>query len=273
MTAFRTAIAVALAAAGPAGAGAWSQSPGHYYAKLSGIAYAADEVYDAAGRRRAMGADGEAFAGRQAFAYLEYGLRPRLTLVAQASAGALTDESRFVRMETTGLGDLDLGLKLQVVDRPLVLAPVVSIKVPTGYGTDYEPPLGTGSVDLETRLLASRSLHPWPVYASVEVGLRARGGAYSNQVSWGGEVGVTPHPRLFAKLLGSATNTLARGPGSPGLVGGATQVSEGDWAKVGVNAAVHLARGLWLDGLVEAVVAGQNVGAGASWGLGLSVSR
>lgn len=269
------AVALIAVAAWPrtTAAGAWAQAPGHYYAKLSGIAYGADEVYDDMGERQTMGMDGDQFTGRQAFLYVEYGLREGLTLVTQMSAGILTDENRFVRMATTGIADVDLGVKYQILDRPFALAPMLAVKVPTGYGTDYEPPLGTGAADAEARALLSRSLDPWPVYVSLDAGFRARGGAYSNQLCWGLEVGATPHRRLFAKLLMSSTSTLAGRLPNPGLVGVSTQVSEGDHAKVGVDVAVQVGRGLWVDGLLERVVRGQNIGAGTSWGLGLAVAR
>lgn len=56
-------------------------------------------------------------------------------------------------------------------------------------------------------------------------------------------------------------------------MGGSTQVSEGDFTNLGVNVAVEIVSGLWLDTLLEKTVDGENIGAGMSWGIGLSVSR
>lgn len=221
-----------------------------------------------------MGMDANSFDGRQAFFYVEYGLLERLTLVSQVNFGVLTDEDRFARSETTGLGDWEIGAKYQAIDGPVVVAPQVLVKLPTGYHTDYVPPLGTGEVDLEARLLVSRSLYPRPVYVGIDGGYRVRGGPFSNQLSWGVELGATPHARVFAKLFAGGTNSLTSGDGADlGVVGGSTQVSEGDFTKAGINGAVEIAGGLWVDVLVERVVDGENIGAGTSWGLGLSVSR
>ena len=44
-------------------AGAWSQPAGHYYTKLSGIFYSADEVYNEMGVRQAQGMDDDSFDG------------------------------------------------------------------------------------------------------------------------------------------------------------------------------------------------------------------
>jgi hypothetical protein len=157
----------------PAHAGAWAQPRGHAYAKVSGIFYHAEDVYNAMGQRQEMGINDDEFAGQQMFLYLEYGLRDRLTLVTQMRAGALTDEDAFVRMKTTGIGDLEAGLKYRLVDQPAVVAPMLSLKIPTGYNAWYDPALGTGKVDVEARLLVSRSFYPLPVYAGLDDRLSA----------------------------------------------------------------------------------------------------
>ena len=251
------------------GAGAWSQARGSYYAKLSGIFYRSDEVFNDMGDRTTMGMDDDSFAGDQSFFYLEYGLLERLTLVGQTSVGSLTAENRFLRRKTRGVGDVDLGVKYQLVDRPLVLSPQVEVKIPTGYHAEYDPALGTGKADLEFRLLAARSLYPWPFYLSAEVGYRVRGGLFSNQVPYFCEVGATPHERLFVKGYMEGAETLTDGPKTLGLVGLA-QVSEGNFVKMGLNAAFEITGPLWADLLWERVVTGENVGAGGSWGVGLA---
>jgi hypothetical protein len=259
---------------GTAEAGAWAQPQGHYYAKLSGIFYSADEVFDDMGKRTSMGMDADTFDGRQSFLYVEYGLRHRLTLIGQMNAGVLTDENRLVRSETTGIGDVEVGAKYQLLDKPIVLSPMISIKVPTGYNAYYEPPMGTGEFDGDARLLLSRSLYPLPLYASLDLTYRIRGGVFSNQRIWGAEVGATPHPRWFAKVLAGGTNTLVSGPGADlGVVGASTQVSEGDFTRIGANVAVNIAGRVWLDLLYERVVDGENVGAGSSLGFGLSITK
>ena len=252
-----------------AGAGAWSQARGSYYTKLSGIFYRSDEVFNDMGDRAAMGMDDDRFEGNQSFFYLEYGLLEHLTLVGQASMGSLTAENRLLRMKTRGVGDVDFGVKYQLVERPLVFAPQVKVKMPTGYHAEYDPALGTGKADLEFRLLAARSLHPWPFYLGAEVGYRVRGGSFSNQVPYFCEAGATPHERLFIKGYVEGAETLSSGPETLGLVGLA-QVSEGDYVKTGLNAAFKVAGPLWVDLLWERVVTGENVGAGGSWGLGLA---
>ena len=252
-------------------AGAWSQPAGHYYTKLSGIFYSADEVYNERGVRQAQGMDDDSFDGSQGFLYVEYGLRERLTVVSQVNAGVLAAMDTFTKRETTGIGDVDLGVKYQLTDGPVVLSPFATLKIPTGYNEHFDPPMGTGHADLELRLLAARSLYPLPVYVGAESGFRFRGGEYSNQLPYFLEVGVTPHPRVFAKGYVSGINTRTSDEESTGEVG-SLQVSEGDFTKLGFNGAYKLAGPMWVDVLVESIIDGENVGAGVSWGLGFSYS-
>ena len=134
------ALAVIGSTSTPCAAGAWSQPKGHYYAKLSGILYSSDEVFDDMGMRQRMGMDGDSFDGSQGFLYGEYGLADRLTVIGQTNAGVLVSENTLVRKETTGIGDFDIGAKYQLLNGPVVLSPFLTFKIPTGYDGDYDPP-------------------------------------------------------------------------------------------------------------------------------------
>ena len=267
---FHSACAICLATfQTPSFGGAWSQQKGHYYAKFSGIYYTSNERYNDMGMRDELGQDGEEFRSTQGFLYLEYGLVDRLTTVAQFQGGRLVNENALIRQTTVGTGDMDLGLKCQWIDAPLVLAPFVTAKIPGGYDKKYEPPLGTGDIDLEFRLLAARSFHPWPLYAGAEVGYRLRGGPFSNQVPYLLEIGSSFREGMFAKVYVSGAQTRSKTE-NLGLVGAGVQVSEGDFAKVGLNLAFQTVGSIWVDLLWETVFDGNNVGAGATWGLGIS---
>lgn len=254
-------------------AGAWSQAPGSYYAKVSGLFYRSEDVFNDMGKRAPMGMDGEAFRAAQSFLYLEYGLRERLTLVGTTNAGRLVGEDQFIESTTWGIGDVELGLKYQLTQKNLIVSPQWVLKIPTGYNADYSPAMGTGKFDAEARLLLSRSLYPLPVYFSAEVGYRLRGGAYSDQVPYLVEAGVTAHRRLFFKAFLSGTNTRSKMASEDVGVVGLAQVSEGDFVKSGAQLAIGITESLWIDILYESVVDGENIGAGTTWGIGLSASH
>ena len=258
--------------ASEASAGAWAQPKGHYFAKVSGISYAAEEVFNDMGKRSPMGLDENHFSAHQTFVYGEYGILERLTLVGQFGLGRLVAEDRFVERTTWGLGDIQLGAKYQLTSGKLVVAPHLELKLPTGYDRAHDPALGTGDPDVELRLLGGSSLYPLPIYLGAEAGYRVRGGPFSNQVSYALELGANLHARLFAKVFVGAVNTLSDNAADAGLVG-VVQVSEGDFAKLGLNASLAVAGPLWLDVLWEGIVDGKNIGAGSSWGFGLALIR
>ena len=255
-------------------AGAWAQPKGQSYAKLSTVFYRSDEVFDAAGDRQPITLYGSDFRANQGFLYVEYGLLERLTLVTQLSGASLRSESNIrhniLRQTTSGLGDVVLGAKYQLVDAPVVVSPFVSVKIPTSYDADLNPVLGTGDADAELRLLAARSFYPLPVYVGAETGYRVRGGPFSNQIIYTGEIGAAPSRRLSIKAY--LEDSRAHGGNArlaePGLV----QVSEGDFTKSGLITGLRVSRQLWLEVSLESVLAGENVGAGSSWGVAMSYS-
>jgi hypothetical protein len=259
----------------PAGvwAGAWSRAAGSYYAKVSGLLYHSEDFFNDMGRRAPMGMDGERFRAGQSFLYLEYGLRDRLTLVSSLSAGRLVSEDQFVESTTWGVGDVEVGIKYQLSEEVLVVAPQFTLKVPSGYNADFDPSMGTGEIDAEARLLVSRSLYPLPVYFSAELGYRKRGGVYSDQIPYVVEAGITPHQRLFAKIFWSGTDTRRKDESEASGIVGLAQVSEGDFLKAGAQLDIGITEFLWFDVLFERIVDGENIGAGTTWGIGLSLAH
>jgi hypothetical protein len=169
------------------------------------------------------------------------------------------------------LGDIELGAKYELPDGPIVLAPFIGLKLPSGSDTDDDPALGTGVMDLEFSMLASISLYPVPAYAGVVIGYRIRGGSFSNQIPYSFELGASPHARVFAKASLSGTNTLLSNGGFTGAMDSMSmQVSEGDFTKWGVNVATQVTGPFWVDLFYESIFTGKNVGAGSSIGIGLS---
>jgi hypothetical protein len=258
----------------PASAGAWAQPKGHLYTKLSSVFYRSDEVFDDAGHRQPTTIYGADFRADQGFLYVEYGLLERLTVITQLSGASLESENNIrhnvLRLTTSGLGDFLVGAKYPLVSKPVVLSSYVNVKIPTNYDDDLNPALGTGDMDVEVRLLAARSFYPLPVYVGAEAGYRLRGGPFSNQIGFSGEIGATPLSRLSIKAYLENSRTLSGNArlAEPGLV----QVSEGDFTKLSLITGLRVSGPLWLEASLESVLSGENVSAGHSWGLGISYS-
>jgi len=216
---------------------------------------------------------GESFDSRQAFFYVEYGVRDRLTVIGSTSAGRLRSEVGSASLSTSALSDLDVGVKYQLTDGPIVLAPYFRVKVPTGYSASAVPAVGTGDIDFEGRVLAARSFYPLPIYVGAELGLRHRSGRFSNQVPYVFEIGATPSKRLFLKVVVDGVNTLIGSAGNTGAMNlMSMQVPEGDFTKVGFNAAFNVAGNVWVDATYDTIFRGKNVGVGRAFGVGLSIS-
>ena len=245
---------LALCWAGEVWGGAWSQPRGGYYAKLSGIHYSTAEVFKRHGQNALLWAwTTNQFRARQVLAYGEYGLRERLTLTGQVGAGRLVSEDRFVERITWGLGDVHLGAKYQLTGGRLVLSPQGRCRVPQRV----RPRVRSGSWDWLCRTGGAAIGGSVALSAAVLRGCRGggykrRGGPFSNQVSYFVELGATPLPWLFAKGFVASVYTLSAADSEGGLVG-VVQVSEGDFAEVGANAAVRVAGPLWIDLLWKVV--------------------
>lgn len=137
-------------------AGAWTQAPGGLYYKIAGLSFRSQEYLDEAGSRQARAAQPsmEELRDRNISAYLEYGLRERLTLVATLPYKRLVYEKTEVKVfkrsdgpDTTitrqhpdeirsGLADLELRLRWRLLRDPAVVSLALGSKFPLGYTID-----------------------------------------------------------------------------------------------------------------------------------------
>ena len=195
-------------------AGAWTQEVGGYYLKLSGLSFTTTKELDADGN--SLLRPGE-LTDLALSSYLEYGLTDRLTLVASMPYKRV-EETRYVGGRQNGvavtesssdLGDLETRLRWQLQTDPVVLSVALGGKIPLGYEAERTTrvPLGTGEFDQDVRLLAGRSFYPLPLYVTSELGLRHRGGRFSDEILYAAEAGYTMG-RLMLKANLSGVRTL-----------------------------------------------------------------
>ena len=83
---------------------------------------------------------------------------------------------RAIGRSSTGIGDVRGSVKLRLVQRPLVLSALDTVKVPTGEyrNVDGLIPVGEGQWDFDLGLSAGRSLWPRAIYINADLGYRFR---------------------------------------------------------------------------------------------------
>ena len=252
-------------------AGAWTQPPGAYYAKIAFNRLATTSDFDINSDKQSKLANGK-LTDLTLSAYLEYGLRERLTLVASAPFKRLEDERTFTRgigiERDTHFGDLELRLRCQLLDSPVVTALAAGAKFPLGYKVREQSnvPLGTGEWDQEIRLLLGRSLYPFPGYATGDVGWRHRGGNFSNEMFFSAEMGASWNKVLFKGTISSVRTlgecaALTQG----GLVG------DQDILKLAPGIIYSLTERLEISLDLFHIAAGCNTTAGSTWSVGAAL--
>ena len=241
-------------------------------------------------------------------AYLEYGLLERLTLVATLPYKRLVYEKTEVKvfksalLDTTitrihpdeirsGLADLELRLRWRLLRNPAVVSLALGGKFPLGYdmdqdsigsldagglglgpspvdGTDSKVPLGTSERDIDMRLLVGKSLYPFPGYLTSTIGYRKRGGAFSDELFYGLEAGVT-YKRLLVKGVVEGMRTM----GDCGAMGQGGLVGDQDILKVSPGLIWSLSKHLEIGVDLYHIAAGCNTAAGTTYAAGLAFKR
>ncbi len=146
-------------------AGAWTQAPSGMYFKIAGLSFHSQDYLDIAGERRTRAAKPsvEELSDESISAYLEYGLREHLTLVATLPYKRLVYKNTEVKvfksdvLDTTitrihpdeinsGLADLELRLRWRLLRNPAVVSLALGGKFPLGYDMDQDS-MGSLSAD------------------------------------------------------------------------------------------------------------------------------
>ena len=265
--------ALAIGWAATAHAGAWSQQPGAYYAKIALNRLHATSDYGLDGNKQRKPGHGR-LTDLTLSAYLEYGLRERLTLVASAPFKRLEDQRSFANNigdgfeRDTNFGDLELRLRYQLWEEPVTVAGALGTKLPLGYKVRElsNVPLGTGERDEDVRLLVGHSLHPFPGYLTGDLGWRRRGGSFSNEFFFTAEAGAAWKKALFKGTL-SSVRTL----GTCGALTQAGLVGDQDIVKLSPGLIFRLTERIELNLDLFHIATGCNTTAGTTWSLGAAL--
>lgn len=262
--------ALLLALAGACHAGAWTLGKGKLYDRISLNLYLADEEFDKSGNRRDMAANGE-FSDLNGNNYLEYGLTDRLTLINSLYFKRIEREDDLTRTTTTGVGDIDLGVKAKLHEGTIgVVSTQGLVKIPEAYDRHDPLPLGNGQYDLELRLLYGRSLYPHvPGYCNVEAGYRWRYGDPSDEfrylVEFGADIIRSLYGRIKLDGILSMDNGVHLDP-----TGNPTITNNFDLAKLDLALGYRVTPAWGVEVAWTPALYGQNTAAGATYTVALT---
>ncbi len=205
---------LAVCGAMPALAGPWTPKKGDSYNKLAFNFFEGDATFGTPepGFR--------SFEDANLTYYLEFGVTDSLAVIASVPFKriARTDVAAggtIVSNNTTGIGDVDLGLRYNLSQGPVVVAAQVVFKAPYLYEANNVLPLGNGQEDVEGRLLLGKSLGK-AGYFTIDAGYRFRAGAPSDEIRYLVEYGVDVSQAVYVRTkldgilsVGNDTPTLA----------------------------------------------------------------
>jgi hypothetical protein len=194
----------AAAAAGvvrPAWAGAWTAESGASYQRFAFSAYSAREAFG-----DAQGFD--SFRDFTASYYGEFGAAEGVTVFAALPLRQIENRNFGFPVRNAGAGDVDLGVRVRLLARPLVLSGQLTFKAPYLYDAGAALPLGNGQEDAEARLLAGRSLGRFG-YVGAEIAYRRRFGAPTDEFRYLLEHGADLGRRAYVRTKLDVTQALA----------------------------------------------------------------
>jgi hypothetical protein len=254
-------------------AGAWTQPPGHFYAKLEGASIVTDRAFDPDGEEAPYAVDSlrtrtATYRNRQVRGYLEYGFLPRLTGTVSLAYHRLEAEERAARYRNSGFSDLRLGARLGVSERDPVMAVAAEVKVPSGYDAELFPGLGSGDVDACLLLQAGQSFPGG--YVTAEAGFTLRSGDLDNELPFSFEIGANPIRRVGLRAVLRGRRSLGSIEASRGR--DLNQVDARNLDAAG-TVVVGLTDRLDLEAGLSRTISGRNALAGTEFSLGLAAHR
>ena len=233
-----------LGCAGTSRAGPWTLNRDGYYLQIGASRSTSGSVFGFEGNDSTYaGAGGFRQATLQA--YLEYGLDDPFSLVLSLPYMSARLTERSARRSESGAGDAQVGLKLRVLQEPLVVALQAEAKLPLGYDQPNGSLLGDGQKDLALTALAGKSFFQGGGFAQGQAGYRFRQGGPADEWAYGIGAGLFTGRRLLWMLDVS----VVRGAGA-GAIENHTRL--GGSATVRISPAFEISAGM------SRVIAGRN---------------
>jgi len=265
------AVIIVAAGAGFCQAGAWTAEKGESYNRFALSSFYSDQNYDQDGDKKGAPSDAD-FRDLNLNYYLEYGVTDEATVIASLYLKYLSREDDFRKDETWGIGDIDLGLKYQLWERPgAAVSTQGLVKIPEAYDDREVLPLGDGVYDLELRLLYGQSLWRFfPGYCNFEAAYRWREGSADGQLRYLVELGSDFGKNFYGRIkldgiegMGDDTDVLDP-EGNP------SATTDFDLGKLDLALGYEIDPRWGLEVAYTPTIYGENTAAGATWGLAVT---
>ena len=252
-------------------AGAWTQKKGAGYHRLAGTYYVSDHDFDHRGDARPSKDHGE-FIEYAINYYGEYGLWDSVTVFGSLYYKDMEREDDYMTYSTSGVGDMDLGLRFQLYNGKLgVISLQGLVKLSAFYDEDDPMPLGNGQNDYELRLMMGRSL--WPVvpgYINLEAGYRLRDEDPADEFRCLIEVGTDLGQKCYLRAKLDALVSIKNGDTATDNWGNPTHTLEYDLAKLDMTFGMKLTPALALELGCTPAMWGENTSKGTTYTIALS---
>ena len=184
-----------------ANAGAWTAKKGDFYSKKALNYFVGEARF------------GDQLPGFERFRdvnftyYAEYGIEDNLTFFGAAAVKDLRNTSDGVTTDNFGIGDVDLGLRYNLINGPVVFSVQGLFKAPFLYDEDADLPLGNGQIDVEGRALIGKSLGALG-YFGIEAGYRFRADEPADEFRYLIEYGFDLSTDIYLRTKLDGTQTL-----------------------------------------------------------------
>lgn len=251
-------------------AGAWTMPAGTYYARMAFNAYDADERFDLHGDRAEFPNNGD-FYDVNVTGYLEYGLRPNLTLIGNLVYKYLSLDDDSIESETYGFGDIEAAVRYLIADTPGGVFSIQGlVKIPEAYDETDDVPLGNGQYDLEIRLLYGRSLYPMlPGYIGMETGYRFRIDEPADEWRYLLEIGGDFTEKWYGRVKLDGILGIGNAAHESDGFGNPAATEEYDLGKLDICMGFRLSKRFAVEvGAIPALY-GENTSAGTTWSVAL----
>ncbi len=255
-------LGVGLLAVGPlVHAGAWTLKENDNYNKVAINYFEATDTFGPA-------AEGfEKFTDYTVNYYGEFGLSDKVTFITQVPLRQSKNSTVTGSAETTGVGDVDLGLRLNLIESDWVVSTQLLYKAPFLYDEDADLPLGNGQSDLELRLQLGRSLFPYG-YLGLEAGYRYRAEEPSDEFRFLAEYGFDLTPKIYLRskvdviLAVDSTDIVVETDGNPNFP------SAFDLGRLEISAGYKINKDIGVEFTFTEALFGENILDGDGYQLG-----